>query len=60
MSVVVKIQTLRENRDTREEVLGERVVIGNTIGDCLDALAPDPSDTAIFKVFVVNKEALHA
>lgn len=59
MSVVVAIQVIRSN-DGYDEVIKEQHVIGESIGDCLDSFAPSPAEGAIFKVFVISPEALHA
>lgn len=49
-----------EDHEDEEQIIGTKMVVGETMGDCLDSIAPDPGENAIWRIRLISKEVLHA
>lgn len=50
----------REDCEDEEQIIGTKMVVGETMGECLDSMAPNPSDSSIWRIRMISREVLHA
>jgi hypothetical protein len=55
--MVVRVETLDSRFPDEDRVLTNRVIVAETVGDALDAHAPDPREGATFRVTLLHKDA---